>query len=113
MLITLPHVICTEPSEVNYRYACTTKLHVLVGIVGDVRYGGQILTDELPEDAVALAMEDADTCHAYQYGIIDEILYGRQGLVASHAANVKVLLEVRLVAVYGLPCSLAHGIGLE
>ena len=48
MLITLPHVICTEPSEVNYRYAGTTKLHVLVGIVGDVRYGGQILTDELP-----------------------------------------------------------------
>ena len=113
MLIALPHVICTEPSEVNYRYACTTKLHVLVGIVGDVRYSGQILTDELPEDAVALAMEDADTCHAYQYGIIDEILYGRQGLVASHAANVQVLFEVRLVAVYGLPCSLAHGIGLE
>ena len=47
-LIALQHVICTAPSEVDYRYACTTKLHVLVGIVGDVRYSGQILTDELP-----------------------------------------------------------------
>ena len=62
----------------------------------------QVLTDELAEDAVALAVEDAHARHAYEDGIVDEILHGGQSLVATHTAHVYVLMEVGTTVVDGL-----------
>ena len=52
-------------SEIDYGDAGSAKLHMLVSIVGDIGDGSEVLTDELAQDAVALAMEDAHALHTH------------------------------------------------
>ena len=42
-------------SEIDYGDAGSAKLHMLVGIVGDIGDSSEVLTDELAQDAVAAA----------------------------------------------------------
>ena len=78
----------------NDRYSCSAKLHMLVAAAG---YGGggiEVLADEGAQYAIARAMQDAHTGHAEQDGIVDIVGDGLQGLLATHAAHIDVLLEV-------------------
>ena len=49
---------------------------MLVGIVGDVGHGGEVLLDEVAEDAVALAVEDAHAAHAHEDGVVEVVCDG-------------------------------------
>ena len=89
-------------SEIDYGDAGSAKLHMLVGIVGDIGDSSEVLTDELAQDAVALAMEDAHALHTHEDGIVDEVLHGIERFVATHASHVEVLVEVLAVTVDGL-----------
>ena len=89
-------------SEIDYGDAGSAKLHMLVSIVGDIGDGSEVLTDELAQDAVALAMEDAHALHTHEDGIVDEVLHGIERFVATHASHVEVLVEVLAVTVDGL-----------
>ena len=53
-------------------------------------------------------MKNANARHAYEDGIIEEILYGSQCLVAPHAPHVEVLVEVAPVAVHGVHGHFRH-----
>ncbi len=110
-LFTLLYLEDETPSlKVNYRDAGTAKLYMLIGIMGHIRDAAQVLTDELSEDTIALSMKDSDSWHSYQDGIINEILYGIQCLIATHTSYIQILVEVGLVGIYRLAGLLADTI---
>ena len=49
-------------------------------------------------------MEYAHACHTHEYSIVDEILHGGEGFVASHTPDVNVLMEVGTTVIYCLTC---------
>lgn len=74
---------------------------------------GEILTDELAQDAIAFAVEDTDTLHAHEHSIIDEVAYGLQRLVTTHTPHVEVWMEVLAMIVNGALCHLRHVVSLQ
>ena len=83
--------------EIYNRNSRTAKLHMLVLAVRNVRHRLQVLTDELAQNAVALAMQNAHTRHSYKYSVVDEVLHSVQSFVATHATHVEILMEVELM----------------
>ena len=86
---------------------------MLIGVVRHVRDAAHILTDELAQDAIALAMEDADTRHSHEDGIVDEVLHGIESFVATHTTYIEILMEIALVGIDGLAGLLADAVGGE
>ena len=83
---------------------------MLIGIMRHIRHAAQVLTDELSEDSVALAMENSNSWHSYQDGIVNEILNGIQCLIATHTSHIQILMEIGLVGIYRLAGLLADTI---
>ena len=59
--------------KVYHRDASPTELHILICKMADIRLCAQILTDQLAQDAIAFAMENAHSGHAHENGIVNEI----------------------------------------
>lgn len=92
--------------------ARSTELHVLVAVVTDVGYGGEILAYELSENARSSTMEYAHSGHSHEDGVVDEIGDSVDGLVASHTTHIDVLLEVEFAVVDDVAGTTRHhGIG--
>ena len=83
---------------------------MLIGIMRHIRHAAQVLTDELSEDSVALAMEISNSWHSHKDGIVNEILNGIQCLIATHTSYIQILVEVGLVGIYRLAGLLADTI---
>ena len=77
---------------------------MLVSVVTHVRYGGKVLAYQLAQDARACSMQDSHARHAYEYGVVDEVGDGVDGLVATHATYVQVLAEVLSAVVDDVAC---------
>ena len=92
--------------------ASSAKLHVFVAAACYGGIGLQVLADEGAQDAIARAVQYAHSGHAEQHGIVDVVGHGLQGLFASHATHVDVLLEVQAALRDILLCLLAQeGVG--
>ena len=74
----------------------------------DVGHSLQVLANQLSQNAVSFAVQDAYMTHAGENGIVDEVLNLVQRLVASHAADVDFLLECAAVFVNGVSGHSAH-----
>ena len=74
-----------------------------------IRHRLQVLTYELAQNTVALAVQDAHARHSYKYRIVDEVLHSVKSFVATHATHVKILTEVELVRVDSLSCLTTDG----
>ena len=72
---------------------------MLVLVVFYVGNGGQILADELAQNTRSSTVQNAYSRHSHKDGIVDEIGDGIDGFVASHAADVDVLLEVQFAVI--------------
>ena len=83
---------------------------MLIGIMRHIWNAAQVLTDELAENSIALAMKNSNSWHSYQDGIINEILNGIQCLIATHTSYIQILVEVGLVGIYRLAGLLADTI---
>ena len=94
--------VCWAILQIDDCDACATKLHVFVGEVRDVGDCGEVLADELAQNAVSLSVKDAHARHSHKDGVVDEIGDGIEGFVASHPSHVEVLMEVLPVGVDGL-----------
>ena len=75
-----------------------------------VGHGGQVLADKLSKDAVALTVEDANTGHTHENGIVDEMHHGIKCLVATLTPDIQILVEMALAFVDGLPRLFAYGV---
>ena len=71
--------------------AGTSKLWMLIVVVGDGRYGGNVLTNKGAENARACAVKYAHAACTSHEGIVDEVGHGLYSLFASHTAHVDVL----------------------
>ena len=89
----------------------TAKLDVLVVVVLDGGDGVEVLADEVAQDSVAGAVEDADAAHSYERGIINEVHYGLDGLVTTHSADIDIGLEGQFAVVDVVVGLLAHVCG--
>ena len=96
--------------KINYRDAGTAELNMLIGIMRHIWNAAQVLTDELAENTIALAMKNSNSWHSYQDGIVNEILNGIQCLIATHTSYIQILVEVGLVGIYRLAGLLADTI---
>ena len=85
--------------------AGSTKLYVLIFGRENIRDGVEILANQLTENAVALAVKDAYMSHAYEDGVVNEILHCGESFVATHSSYVDVLMEIGTSIVDGLACS--------
>ena len=86
--------------EVDDGDAGAAEADVLVGKMGHTGDGREVLSDELAEDAVARAVEDADAVGADLDSVVDEVGHGLQGFVATHAAEVDVLVEMQALLMH-------------
>ena len=89
-------------SEVDDGDAGSAELHMLVGEVANGGHGGEVLADEGAQDAGAGTVENAHTLGANEYGIVDVVLHGLDGLGATHAAHIELLAEVELAPAYAV-----------
>ena len=96
--------------KIYNRDAGTAELNMLIGIMCHIRNAAQVLADELSEDSVALAMENSNSWHTYQDGIVNEILNGIQCLIATHTSYIQILMEIGLVGINCLAGLLADTI---
>ena len=96
-----PCFFCVS-ANIDHGDARSAELYVLIAAGDDGRIGAQVLADELSKDAAARSVKDAHTAHAHKDGVVDEIHHGIDGLVATHAAHVKVLAKTVLAFVNGL-----------
>ena len=86
----------------------TAKLDVLVVVVLDGGYGVEVLANQVSQDAVSGAVEDADAAHADERGVIYKVHYGLNGLVTAHSAHVDIGLESQFAVVDVIVGLLAH-----
>lgn len=76
-----------------------------------IGHSGKILPNEIAQNSIAFSMQNAHTTHANQNGIINEILHCIQGFIASHATNIKILMEILLMVINRIACCTAYLIG--
>ena len=70
--------------------------------VADIFYvwnGMQILADQLAQNARSRAVQDAHATQSNEDGIVDKMHHSIDGIVATHAADVQILMEI-LTAVF-------------
>ena len=97
VLSKIVSIVVFTSLEIYTRNSRTAKLHMLVLAACHIRYRLQVLTDELAQNAVALAMQNAHTRHSYKYSVVDEVLHSVQSFVATHATHIEILMEVELM----------------
>ena len=97
VLSKIVSIVVFTSLEIYNRNSRTAKLHMLVLAACHIRYRQQVLTDELAQNAVALAVQNAHTRHSYKYSVVDEVLHSVQSFVATHATHIEILMEVELM----------------
>ena len=91
-------------SELCNSYSCSAEANVFVVVSYHIRYGREILSYELSENAVAFAMQYAHLLHVNKDGVVNEIFDSIESFVTSHAAHIKVVSEVTLSICNGVEC---------
>ena len=84
-------------SELDHSNTCSAELYVFVVGRDDARHGLQILPNDLPEGSCACAVKDADAGGIDQKSIVDEVGDCLQCFVSSHAPNIYLLSEVKVL----------------
>lgn len=62
----------------------------------------EILAYKCAKNTCSGSMQDTYTAYPDKYGIINEISYGLNGFVTSHASHIDILLEVQLLFVHAI-----------
>ena len=83
LMFCLQYVLYPGQSK-SYCDSGTSELHMLVGIMADTRYGGQILADECTKDSCSCSVKNTYTVHADQYSIVNKISDCLQRFVSTH-----------------------------
>lgn len=81
--------------QVNNRDASTTKLGMLVMIIGNGRNCSKILTNERSKDAIACSVQDADACGRGDKCVIHKIGDGLKCFVSTHSTHIDFCFEMK------------------
>ena len=95
-------------NELYHSNASATKLDVLVVEAHNARSRAEVLAYNLAQGACASTMENAHAGLSHLNSIVNEISHRSQCLIYAHAAQVNVLLEVKLLFLHRITRLLAH-----
>ena len=84
--------------QFNYRDTGTAKLHVFIVEMLHERQCAQVLAHKSAQYAVTGTMQNAHAVNIAHYGIVKEIAHCLHSLLATHSANINILLEVQTFA---------------
>ena len=84
--------------------AGATKLDVFVFEVLDTGEGGEVVADELAEDAGACAVQYPDRGNVGEDGIVNKVGDSLKGFVATHTAYIYFVFEMEFFLVDGIGC---------